>query len=117
VPLLHRLASSVVYRLPDREYSVGAAVDTAKILQGIDGGYRLTGMTKPGLYCYGGDTVGVNVDPAEGDLRSINEGSAAQLGVQVLGSVSALAGVDLTTICLMIALCALVIEVALLVLR
>ncbi len=117
VPLLHRLASSVVYRLPDREYIVGAAVDKAKILQGIDGGYRITGMTRPGLYCYGGDTVGVNVDPAEGDLRSINEGSAAQLGVQVLGSVSALAGVDLTTICLMIALCALVIEVALLVLR
>jgi hypothetical protein len=117
VPLLHRLASSVVYRLPDREYAVGAAVDTAKVLQDINGGYKLTSITRPGLYCYGGDTVGVNVDPPEGDLRSIDEGSAAQLGVQVVRSLNALAGVDLTTVCLMIALCALVIEAILLLLR
>jgi hypothetical protein len=117
VPLLHRLAGSVVYRLPDREYTVGAPVDTTKVLQGIDGGYRLTSITRPGLFCYGGDTIGVNVDPTEGDLRSINEGSAAQLGVQVLRSLSALTGIDLTVVCLMIALCALVIEAALLVLR
>lgn len=115
VPLLYRLITSLVYRFPDKEFYVGNKLNTHKILKGPNDEYLTDNeFSKPGFYTLNHETLGINVIPEEGNLKTIGEEIAKSLNVQTIDLTISTAGGDLTSIFLLLALVAIFFELILL---
>ena len=118
VPFLHRLIGSLVYRITDRELLVGAPVDTNRTLRGINGEYlRATVFLKPGFYVYNSETIGVNIDPEEGNLKATGVEAAKTLGIKAIDETKNMGGGDLSSVFLLLALLAVFLELGLLLIK
>lgn len=116
VPLLFRLIISTTYNKFDKEYYVGQKIDIFEQIKAPTGEYLTKGkeFIYPGFYTVDNETIGVNVDPEEGNLKILGEEAANVLNVHRINLDKDLNKGDLSTIFLYLALFALFLELTLL---
>jgi hypothetical protein len=118
VPILLRMIVSLTSE-PSKEYYIGDSVRTYATMRAPDGKLLDRGdlFKTPGFYVSDTETLCVNVDPREGDLRPLGRERAGILNVQQIDPAHGLTGSDLTSLFLILALFALAIELGLLLLH
>ncbi len=116
VPLLFRLIISTTYKSYENEFYIGEIVYTFGKLRAPTGEYITKGkeFLTPGFYTIDSETIGVNVIPEEGNPKILGDEAAKILNVQTIDAKDNLAKGDLSDIFLYLALCALFLEVGLL---
>ncbi len=116
VPLLFRLIISTTYKKYDKEFYVGQKINTFEKIKAPTGEYLTKGkeFVYPGFYMANDETIAVNVDPEEGDLKILGEEAANVLNIHSISLDKDLNEGDLSTIFLYLALFALFLELTLL---
>ncbi len=117
VPLLYRLIVSAGLHHSDREFIVGDPSPGA--LTAPNGLTLIKGETLsvPGFFLDRSDSIAVNVDPAESDLRPLGTEQARALGIKIIDHDDYLGDNELSGFFLMLALIALLTELGLLLIR
>lgn len=117
IPFLHRMIYGAINRNPDNEYRIGDKIDTTKILKGHDGEYiNKSELAIPGFYTLSGETIGVNIIPEEGNLKSLGEAGAKSLDIRLIDLEKISDRSDLSPFFLFCALVLILLEMILLVL-
>lgn len=118
VPLLYRLIGSLVYRIHDRESSIGMRTQTLTRIKAPTGEYLKpqSEFLIPGFYTTDNETLGVSVDPNEGNLSVLGDERAKILRIHSIDVEKDLGGGDITNMLLFLALFVVMLELALLVL-
>jgi hypothetical protein len=118
VPILLRMIVSLTSG-QGKEYYVGDSVQIYGVVRAPNGELLNKGdlFSIPGFHVTDRETLCVNVDPGESDLRPLGKERVAILNVQQIDPVRHLMGSDLTYLFLILALLALTLELGLLLLR
>ncbi len=119
VPFLLRTLTDLLSGQDRKEYNVGEAFEGYGHVRSPNGELLNRGdrYSIPGFHVADSETVCVNVDPIEGDLRMLGHERAEILGLREVDAEDSVTGSDLTNLFLIIALFALAFEVGLLLLR
>lgn len=119
VPLLYRLISSLVYRIHDREAYIGMRTQMPTRIKAPTGEYldpqRM--FLIPGFYTTDNETIGVNVDPHEGNLNVLGNERAKILQIHPIDIEKNFRGGDVTNTLLSLALFVILLELLLLLLH
>ncbi|MGB9720062.1 MAG: BatA domain-containing protein [bacterium] len=117
LPLLHSLIYGLVNRNIDSEFKIGEKFLRTGLIKGPEGEILSEGIfSKPGFYTIDGETLGVNIDPIESNFATISPEMAKNLGIKTITIESSGGPADLTNFFLILALCAFVCELVLLLL-
>jgi hypothetical protein len=119
VPFLLRMLIDLVSDQYRKEYHVGDQFLEYGYIRAPNGEFLHSGdkYFMPGFHVVDQETLCVNVDPSEGDLRVLGRERADILGLREIDSERALTGSDLTDLFLIIAFILLAFELGLLILR
>ena len=119
VPVFLRLLVDCVTRLGQREFYVGESVAPLSMVRTPAGDVLLSGdaFKIPGFYTHDGESLCVNVEPNEGDLRALGEERAGILNIRQVDPERDLVGSDLSTLFLVMALFSIAAELGLFLLR
>ncbi|MGD8979736.1 MAG: BatA domain-containing protein [candidate division WOR-3 bacterium] len=119
VPFLLRLVMDLVSDQYRGEYQVGDRLMDHGSVRAPNGELLMNGEAyfMPGFHTAEEETLCVNVDPGEGDLRLLGKERAEILGVRIIDPEHDLLGSDLTNLFLILALIAVAFELGLLLLR
>jgi hypothetical protein len=119
VPFLLRMVINLISDQYRKEFYVGDEFMEYSSIRAPNGELLSRGDVyfMPGFHIADKETLCVNVDPIEGDLRVIGNERAGILGVQQVDPERHLTGSDLTNLLLVVALVMLAFEVGLLLLR
>ncbi len=119
VPMLHRLLVSTTYRAHDREFFVNDIMEEHEMVRTPTGEPLAKGQAFfiPGFHTADGTTLGVNIDPEEGNLKPLGPDAARALNIRQVDFGRDIGAQDLSTFFLLCALCALVLELLFLVIR
>jgi hypothetical protein len=119
VPFLLRLVTDLVSDQYRKEYHVGDRLMNFGSVRAPNGELLMSGEAyfMPGFHTAEEETLCVNVDPGEGDLRALGKERAEILGVRIIDPEHNLLGSDLTNLFLILALIAVAFELGLLLLR
>jgi len=111
LPLLHSLIYGLINKNIDNEFKVGEKLLRPGLIKGLDGEILSEGIfSKPGFYTVDSETLSVNIDPLESKPVTISSEMAKNLGIKTITTESLSGPADLTTLFLILALCALVCE-------
>ena len=117
IPILYRLIVSAGLQDRDREFVVGdkasTQLTTPSDLTLVKGNIFLI----PGFYLDQGDSVAVNVDPAESDLKPLGKEQAKALNITMIDQREFFGGTELSSFFLILALIAILLEVGLLLIK
>lgn len=118
VPMIYRLTTSSIGISYDKELLLGETITGAQAVRAPTGAIvpDSSFLQIPGFYSVDGHIVGVNVIPEEGSVKKLGTEAATALTVSIIDLERDVTGSDLSTILLYCALCALVLELLLLVL-
>jgi hypothetical protein len=119
VPVLLRLLVNFVAGSQLTEFRVGENVAPLERVRTPAGDVLASDdfFKIPGFYSHNGESLCVNVEPGEGDLRILGQERAAILNVQKVDPEKDLAGSDLTTLFLIMALLSVFFELGFILLR
>ena len=119
VPFLLRLVTDLVSDQYRKEYRVGDRLLNHGSVRAPNGELLFSGEVyfMPGFHTAEEETLCVNVDPAESNLRPLGKERAEILGVRIIDPEYSLMGSDLTNLFLILALVTLALELGLLLLR
>jgi len=119
VPLLHRLIINTLYKRYDREAVIGDPVPGNEPMKAPTNEYLQPGQgfSQPGFYTNSRDTIAVNVESAEGDLKILGKENARILNIAKIDPRDDISQDDLSILFLYLALAALIIEMLLLALH
>jgi len=119
VPIMLRLLVSLASQAQEKEFFVGDRVLPYGSIRAPNGELLNRGdeFTVPGFHFINGETLCVNVESGEGNLKTLGTERADVLNVTLVDPTTHLMGSDLTNFFLVLALLALVSELALLLLR
>ncbi len=117
VPLLHALIYGLINSAIDNEFLAGEKLLKPGLVRGISGEIVTEDFfPKPGFYVVGEETLAVNTDPQESNPATITAEAAKTTGIKAITAEALAGGADLTTLFLIIMLCALLFELLLLLL-
>ena len=115
VPLLHRLLLSLTINGQKSEFYIGEETPKPELRNAQGEALNLgEKFCSPGFYYCGAQTLGVNVEPQEGDLKTFGEMRLNALGIKPLNLAQQLSGNNLSQLFFYLALLALAIELILL---
>ncbi len=118
VPILHRLLLSLTINAQKKEFYIGEEVPEFRVKdtrgEVLNSGER---FSVPGFYFCKAQTLAVNVDPEEGNLKSIGELRLKVSGIRQLDLEHQLSGNNLTQLFYYLALFAILFELLLLLIR
>ena len=119
VPVTLRLLVSFAAESHRREFYVGDDVTPFRLVRTPTGDLLESGdhFKIPGFHVHDGETLGVNVGYAEGDLHPLGVERTAALNIRKVDPERDLAGSDLSALFLILAMLAVVVELGLILLR
>jgi hypothetical protein len=119
VPMLHRLIVSTTFQTHDSEFYVDDIMKDFESARAPTGESLRKGQAffMPGFHTAGGSTLGVNIDPIESNLKPLGPDAARALNIQQLDFSRDIGSQDLSSFFLLCALCALALELLLLIIK
>ncbi len=119
VPMLHRLLVSTTYQAHDREFFVDDILEEHEMVRTPTGEPLKKGQAFfiPGFHTADGTTLGVNIDPKEGNLKPLGPDAARALNIRQVDYSRDIGAQDLSTFFLLCALCALFLELLFLIIK
>ncbi len=117
IPLLHSLIYGLTNKYTDNEFRTGDKFPRQVKIKSPDGEVLSENIFfKPGFYAVEKETVGVNIDHLESNPQILSPEMANELGIKIITPESLQGFSDLTNIFLLIAFCALICELILMLL-
>jgi len=119
VPLLHRLIVSTTFQTHDREFYVDDVMSDHETATAPTGESLHKGQAffMPGFHTADGSTLGVNINPVEGNLKPLGPEAARAENIRQIDFSRDIGAQDLSAIFLYCALCALALELLFLIIR